>query len=88
MTDETTVRQKVLTEISKASGVPKLALTDDKKLRDDLRISPENVVILAQNLRAFIEENNALQTLTLGEINTASATVGSVFQIVVHRVNP
>lgn len=88
MPDEPTVRDKVLTEISKASGAPKTQLKDDKKLRDDLVIGHENFVTLAQNLRSFIKESNTQQTLLLKEIDTASATVGSVFQLVLKRVNP
>ncbi|MCX6538401.1 MAG: hypothetical protein NT151_05635 [Acidobacteria bacterium] len=87
MADETVVRDKVLSELSKASGVPKTRLKDEMKLRDDLQIAHQNYVTLAQNLRSFIRENNFQQTLLLNEIDTAAATVGSVFQLVLKRVN-
>ena len=88
MSDEATVRDTVLTEVSKASGTPKSDLADDNTLQKDLGISSENFVILAQNLRAFIRASNPQQTLLLKEINTASATVGSVITLVINRANP
>ena len=87
MATETVIRDKVLSELSKASGVPKAKLKDEWKLRDDLQISHPNYVALAQNLRSFVKGNNSEQTLLLNEIDTAAATVGSVFQLVSKRIN-
>jgi hypothetical protein len=88
MPDEPAVRKTVLTEISKASGVPRSKLADGLKLRADLAISHENLVSLAQNLRSFIQQSNPSQTLLLKEIDTAAATVGDVVALVLRRVNP
>jgi hypothetical protein len=88
MPDEPAVRDEVLTELSKASGTPKTDLADGNTLQRDLGIKPENFTILAQNLRAFIKASNPQQTLLLKEINTASATVGSVIALVLKRANP
>jgi hypothetical protein len=86
MPRDDSVRDTVLREISKASGVPKSKLKDTHKLRQDLVISHENFVVLAQNLRSFIKQQNPNQTLVLREIDTATATVGSVVQLVEDRV--
>jgi hypothetical protein len=87
MPDQSTVRTSVLGEISKASGVPKAQLTDAMTLRDDLVISHENLVPLAQILRSFIKASAPGETLLLKEIDTASATVGSVVKLVYDRSN-
>jgi len=87
MPSKESVRDTVLREISKASGVPKSRLKDDLKLRADLVISHENFVALAQNLRTFIKESNPAQTLVLKEIDTASTTVSTVVELVTKRVD-
>ena len=86
MPDSAAIRDEVLSDISKASGVPKGRLTDKMKLRDDLQISHQNYVALAQNLRAFVKENNPGGTLLLTDIDTAAATVGTVVQFVTDKV--
>jgi hypothetical protein len=86
MPNNDTVRETVLREISKASGVPKPRLADTLKLRADLAISHENLVTLTQNLRTFIKQSNPSGTLLLREIDTAAVTVGNVVTLVAGRV--
>jgi len=81
-----TVRDFVLEEIARASGVPPANLRDDLKLQADLVIAHQNYVVLAQNLDAFIQENNANQSLALSDIDTPAATVGSVITLVSTRI--
>lgn len=87
MVSASEIRNTVLNEISSASGVPRTRLKDEMELRDDLQISHQNYVTLAQELRAFIKTNHSQQTLLLAEIDTASATVGSTVQLVSKRIN-
>lgn len=86
MADEQTVRDQVLKEISKASGTPRKDLRDDLKLKTDLVISHQNFVVLAQSLRYLIVSGNPSSTLLLREIETRSATVGSVAELVRKRI--
>ena len=78
-------RDKVLSEVSKASGTPRSRLKDSDKLKGDLGISHENFVVLAQNLRSFIRANKPSQTLLLREIETATMTVGDLIDLVAKR---
>jgi len=86
MPTQAEVMDFVLREISKASGTPKNRLKPGHKLKADLAIAHENFVVLAQNLRAFIKSHKPANTLVLKEIETASATVGTVTQLVQDRV--
>ena len=83
-----TVKERVLSAISRASGVPVQNLEGKQTLKGDLVISHQSFVVLAQDLRAIIQDTHASETLWLKDIETAAATVDSVVRVVQEKSRP